>query len=125
MTDDGYILEFGSGMAGYAILVPPTRRRALNIMMNPNRPRLPARKWEEGSPVSVPGVGSGHFIAPHPKDSKLSKVKIGDMVPCYVPTSHLQDPPPRRKRVVGTQATILALSFNRNRRDPHWLTQFQ
>ncbi|OGC84490.1 hypothetical protein A3F55_01990 [Candidatus Adlerbacteria bacterium RIFCSPHIGHO2_12_FULL_53_18] len=95
---DGYILEFGSGIAGYAIFVPTIRRRVLNIITtDPNGPKapIPAQNWEAGDPVYVPGVGGGKVIQP---GSSMSKVKIGDMVPCLIPTSHMQKPARRKSR---------------------------
>ena len=94
---DGYILEFGSGIAGYAIFVPTIRRRVLNIMTDPNGPNapLPAQNWEAGDKMYVPGVGHGKVLVPGPT---LSRVKIGDMVPCLIPTSSMQKPERKRPR---------------------------
>lgn len=98
---DGYVLEFGSGIAGYAIFVPynPRNRRsrvnAMNQPLGPEGPkRPPAASWRKGDKVNIPGVGRGEVIKP---GSAVSRVKVGDMVPCDIPTRVLQKVPPKKK----------------------------
>jgi hypothetical protein len=50
--------------------------------------------WKKGDPVYVPKVGRGVIIE---VGNTLSKVKMGDMVPCLIPNSVLEEPPKKSK----------------------------
>ena len=81
------------------------KQRRRNIMFNQNLPSL----WQKGDRVYVPGVGQGTVVEP---GRTLTKVRIGDMVPCLIPTRALQRPLPPRKQFLPNKPRRAIFDFS-------------
>jgi hypothetical protein len=102
----GVLLEFGSGIAGYAIFYhpdktrPSRRRYLLNQIPTKGDFRTEVfdpETWvpEKDQPVEGDRMGKGKVITPGPK---LSYTKIGDMVPTWIPNRALRPVPKRQPK---------------------------